>query len=305
MEGAYLEEIKNLLEKNITKSWIEEKIESFKRAEGYNDLEEKIVFLNIEADRTLDNEEPFIYHTFQDEETGKEYTTITENIIKEKPVELDSTIITISDYCWCSDQNKERWVPIGYNKSTKHLDLEDVMIKIVNNLKNEISDLDKIPSHTLLINAITIVQNFFCRLVLKVEFKAHQDLLLNLNTHCSNYIRYQFQSVFKNHSNSYINTDTLDFYLDRNQLAGLIHLLIETELLEPLGRKTKQRIGKLDFFEKYFRWTDLETNEKKKLTHLSSEITKIKNSERAEGFHSVFKTIAKTYNTITSPLPKR
>ena len=102
MEGAYLEEIKNLLEKNITKSWIEEKIESFKRAEGYNVLEEKIVFMNIEADRTLDNEEPYIYHTFQDEETGKEYTTITENIIKEDPVEVDSTIITISDYCWCS-----------------------------------------------------------------------------------------------------------------------------------------------------------------------------------------------------------
>ncbi len=305
MKGSYLKEIENLLEKAITKVWIEEKIESFKCVEGYNALEEKVVIQNIEADRTLDNEDPFIYHKFLDEETGREYTTITENIIKEESIEVDSTIITISDYCWCSDQNKERWVSIGYNKSSKYFDLEDLMMEIVKNLENEISDLDKIASHTVLINAISIVQNFFCSLILKVEFKVHQGLLLNLNTQCSNYIRYHFQSVFKNHANSYINTDTLDFYLDRNQLAGLIHLLIETELLEPLGRKTKQRIGKLDFFEKYFRWTDLETNEKKKLTHLSSEITKIKNSERAEGFHTVFKTIAKTYSIITSPSPKR
>lgn len=304
MEEAYLKEIDDLLEKTITKVWIEEKIQSFKRAEGYNVIEEKIVFQNIEANKTLDNEEPFIYDTFLDEETGKKHTTITENIINEDPIELDSTIITISDYCWCSDQYKEEWVSIGHNKSTKYLDLEDVMKVIVNNLDNEILNLDKISSHTVLIKAITIIQNFFCRLILKIEFKSDQDLLLSLNTQCSNYIRYQFKSVFKNHANSYTNTDTLDFYLDRNQLAGLIHLLIESELLEPLGRKTKQRIGKLDFFEKYFRWTDLETNKIKKLTFLSSEITKIKNSERAEGFHSVFKTIAKTYHSISSPLPK-
>ena len=303
MANNYLTEIEKLFEKQITSEWLEKKSNQFIKLDEYDDDEQKVIIRNFENNKTLDEKEPFLYEEFVDEETGKKYTYEIENVIKEERIEVESTIITVGDFCWCSNPEKEEYQSFDYVNSKKSFDLEDLMYQIVKILKDEIEGCEKISSYNMLFQAISIIQSFFSGVILKPEFKEHQDLLINLNTQCANYIRFQFQNIFKNHANNYLNTETLDFYLDRNQLAGLIHLIIESELLEPLGKKTKQRIGKLDFFEKYFRWTDLKTNEKKKLTHLSSEITKIKSLDRAEGFHKVFQTLLKTYNAIIYPPP--
>ena len=305
MEGSYLTDIDILLETYVTPSWIDEKYNNFKQLKGYDEQEDKVIIKNFDISKTLDDKEPFIFETFLDDDTGKEYKSEIENIIKEEPIEIQSTIITLSDFCWCSDPEKESFQSFDYINSKINFDLQDLMYHVVKNLKDETDGCEKISAYNIIQKATSQIQAFFLRTILIKEFKDSIELMLNLNTICANFIRFQFSSIYKNHINNFQNNDTLDFFLNRNQLAGLIHLLLETELLEPLGKKTKNRPGKYDFFIKYFRWFDFDTNEFKKFTHLSTEIDKIKTSERAKGFHTVYKSISKTYNRLTNSLPKR
>jgi len=298
MEGSYLTEIDILLEKYVTPNWIDEKYNNFKQLKGYDEQEDKVIIKNFDISKTLDDKEPFIFETFFDDDTGKEYKSEIENIIKEEPIEIQSTIITLSDFCWCSDPEKESFQSFDYINSKINFDLEDLIYHIVKTLKDEIDGCEKISAYNIIQKAASQTQAFFLRAILIKEFKDSTELMLNLNTICANYIRFKFSAFYKNYSNQFQSNDSLDFYLERKQLNGLLFLLFKSDILEPFGRKSKNRHGKYEFIEKYFRWTDPKTNEPKRLTDLSNELGKINKLERINGLQEVFNLLEKTYKSI-------
>ena len=298
MEGSYLTDIDILLETYVTPNWIDEKYNNFKQLKGYDEQEDKVIIKNFDISKTLDDKEPFIFETFFDDDTGKEYKSEIENIIKEEPIEIQSTIITLSDFCWCSDPEKESFQSFDYINSKINFDLKDLMYRIVKTLKAEIEGCEKSPTYNIIQKAASQIQAFFLRTILIKGFKDSTELMLNLNTICANFIRFQFGSIYKNYANQFQSNDSLDFYLERKQLNGLLFLLFKSDILEPFGRKSKNRHGKYEFIEKYFRWTDPKTNEPKRLTDLSNELGKINKLERINGLQEVFILLEKTYRSI-------
>jgi hypothetical protein len=298
MESMYLTEIEKLFEKYITSEWLENKSNQFKKLDGYVEQEQKVIIRNFENDKTLDENEPFLYKEFVDEETGKKYTCEIENIIKEELIEIESTIITLGDFCWCSDEKKETWASIGVNKTKRFEDLDELVLIIIYDLKSEITNCDRLAAYNIIEKGNLHVQSFFLSISQQDNFKDQKDLLLDLYTKSINHIKFYFGDIYKNHVNS-VNLDFLNFNLNRNQLIGLIYLLDKADFFDPPGKQSKYREGKYYFFEKYFKCTDSRTDEKKLLTGISDEFTKIKKEERSDGLHEVYKLIESTYKILT------
>jgi uncharacterized protein YaaR (DUF327 family) len=96
------------------------------------------------------------------------------------------------------------------------------------------------------------------------------------------------------------NTDTLDFYLNKSQISALIALLIESEMVEPLRKKSKVNIAKYNFFTSYFRAIDPETNQKLTLTTLQDDLSKFDKGKRLSSLNAIFKSIELAYERLIS-----
>lgn len=298
METSYLTEIEQLFEKHITPEWLEKKCNNFKKLDGYVEQEHKVIIRNFELDKTLDKNEPFLYEEDVDEETGKKYTYEIENVIKEERIEVASTILTLGDFCWCSDEKEDTWSSVEFFKRKRFEDLDELVLEIIDDLKSEITNCDRLAAYNIIEKANLHIQSFFLSISQQDKFKDHKDLLLDLYSKSINHIKFYFRDIYKNHINS-VNSDFLNFNLNRNQLICLIYLLDKADFFDPPGKQSKYREGKYYFFEKYFKCTDSKTDEKKLLTNISDEITKIKKEERSDGLHKVYKLIESTYKILT------
>jgi hypothetical protein len=110
------------------------------------------------------------------------------------------------------------------------------------------------------------------------------------------YIRYAFEKIFELEKIGSLNNDSLEFKINKSELAGLIAILIESNILE-----LPKTGGRYDFFEKYFRWKD-NSGQSQKMNNMKGDIAKIRSQDsinkRTKGALDIFGKLEDGYNSL-------
>ena len=259
------------LVKRFTEIWFEKKLKQFvDPSKGYDPE------TNTRRIKTAG------FNSNIDEETGQTFSEIAWEEVEE---------ITLEEFCWCDNDKYNELRVYNLDEKANPIDAYVVLDMICEVVEELLPENDVQVSFNI-INSASLIFNEKIKIII-----AQSDCDNNFRQVCRSIadkgtleIRKQFDRVVQQYIYGSKNGIQLQFELNKQQLAALIFLIDEAGMLT---EKKRGAIGKYDFFEKHFNWTDPSDLSQNQLTGLKKNFSEFKNGVRINSVDEVFEMLKK------------
>lgn len=262
------------LTKNFSFDWYQKKLKEFKNPQkGY------------QSDTNKRIKKVAGFNTIVDEQTGDSYSEIAWEDIEET---------TIEEYCWFNEDQPEDRQIIRFGKKNYIDDASMIMDEFFKSLDEFIhkADID------LSINIINTTDSLMHENFIKLSSSHSDKGYINVCEYLRHRGSYSIRKRYEHKLQLFIFKDKgfprLEFDLNKQQLSALIFLMYEAGFI---SKKERGLVGKYEFFEKYFYWTDPSNDMKCPLSDVRRIVSKFSNGERSNSVDEVMKRLKKAFDS--------
>lgn len=262
------------LTKNFSFDWYQKKLEEFKNTQkGYQPT------TNTRLKKVAG------FNTGIDEKTGHPYSEIAWE-------ETEET--TIEEYCWYNEDQPEDRRIIRIGKKIYMDDASMLMNEFFISLDEFLQEADVDLSVNIINTTESLIHENIIRLSSNNSNKEYVKVCEYIRHRGSFSMRKRYEHIqqlfiFKNKG-----FPRLEFDLNKQQLSALVFLLFEAGFIT---KKERGIVGKYDFFEKYFYWTDSSNDMKYPLSDLRRIVNKFSSGEKSNPIDEVMEKLNKAFDT--------
>jgi hypothetical protein len=237
-------EIKALTEK-LSHEWYFEKLSQFQDVKkGYNPNSKTRVTKIAEFDSKLD------------EKTGEIYSEISwEGIVE----------ITFEEFCWLDEERLDEHFMYYPDEILTPVDAYTLIIEFSQEFEKFLPKGDVTASFNILNNLVIQLEESLKSQALNCEDEGYRQVCEYLSKKGTTKIKEVFENVVHQYIYGEKSPHKLQFELNKQQLAALIHLIDKAGMI---SKNEIGIIGKYKFFETFFYWTDQSNDQPQRLPFL-------------------------------------
>lgn len=222
------------------------------------------------------------FNSSYDEDTGETYSELAWEEIEE---------VTLGDFCWCDEERYYEQREFYPDEKLDSFDAISVVGSICESIDELISSNDVQANFNIINSASNIFSEAMNKLISNPDsngqfiqtcrFITEKGVLM---------IRKRFERIVQQYIYGSESNINLEFELNKQQLAALIFLIEQAGMLT---KKNRGALGKYEFFEKYFYWTNPSDDSSNRLVNLNKNLSEFKHGIRINAVIEVFDMLKK------------